>query len=104
MMKHEFEALSGSEVTVEQFRMINELYMHYDELFPEKKDIAEFYKNNGFSWFERLYYVKLKEDSLARNVVCLFYENEKLKSIIRNLKHFISITDKVLKAITKKGG
>lgn len=99
MMKHEFEALSGSEVTVEQFRMINELYMHYDELFPEKKDIAEFYKNNGFSWFERLYYVKLKEDSLISNVARLFNENEKLKSIVKNLKYLISVTDKVLREI-----
>lgn len=99
MMKHEFEALSGSEVTVEQFRMINELYMHYDELFPEKKDIAEFYKNNGFSWFERLYYVKLKEDSLTSNVARLFNENEKLNSIVKNLKHLISVTDKVLREI-----
>ena len=40
MMKHEFEALYGEEVTVERFRMINELYMYYDELFPEKKDIV----------------------------------------------------------------
>lgn len=47
-MKHEFEALYGEEVTIERFRMINELYMYYDELFPEKKDIVEFYKNNGF--------------------------------------------------------
>ena len=99
MMKHEFEALSGREVTVEQFCMINELYMQYDDLFPEKKDVAEFYKNNGFSWFERLYYVKLKEDALVGNVARLFNENEKLKSICKNLNHLISVTGKILREI-----
>lgn len=96
-MKHEFEALSGKEVSVEQFRMINELYMHYDELFPEKKDIVEFYKNNGFSWFEKLYYVKLKEDALVGNVARLFNENEKLKSSIKHLKFLIFLSDKILR-------
>ena len=97
MMKHEFEALSGKEVSVEQFRMINELYMHYDELFPEKKDIVEFYKNNGFSWFEKLYYVKLKEDALVGNVARLFNENEKLKSSIKHLKYLIFLSGKILR-------
>ena len=96
MMKHEFEALSGSEVTVEQFCMINELYMHYDELFPEKKDIAEFYKNNGLPWLEKLYYEKLKKDELVSNVARLFNENEKLKSSIKNLRYLISVSDKIL--------
>lgn len=99
MMKHEFEALSGKEVSVEQFRMINELYMHYDELFPEKKDIAEFYKNNGFSWFEKLYYVKLKEDALVGNVARLFSQNEKLKSSIKHFKNLIFLSDKILREI-----
>lgn len=96
MMKHEFEALYGEEVTIERFRMINELYMYYDELFPEKKDIVEFYKNNGLSWLEKLYYEKLRKDELVPNVARLFNENEKLKSSIKLLKYLISVSDKIL--------
>lgn len=96
MMKHEFETLYGEEVTVERFRMINELYMYYDELFPEKKDIVEFYKNNGLPWLEKLYYEKLKKDELVSNVARLFNENEKLKSSIKNLRYLISVSDKIL--------
>lgn len=49
MMKHEFEHLVSTVVFTEDYEKIEKAYMHYDNLFPNKESIAQFYKLNGMS-------------------------------------------------------
>lgn len=49
MMKYEFEQLASTVVSAEDYKKIEKAYMHYDNLFPNKESIAQFYKLNGMS-------------------------------------------------------
>lgn len=49
MMKFEFEQLASTVVSAEDYKKIEKAYMHYDNLFPNKESIAQFYKLNGMS-------------------------------------------------------
>lgn len=49
MMKHEFEHLVSTVFSTEDYKKIEKAYMHYDNLFPNKESIAQFYKLNGMS-------------------------------------------------------
>lgn len=55
MMKHEFEALYGQEVTVEEYKKIEYCYIRLTYLVKEKKDIVKLYKLLGADMFDRLY-------------------------------------------------
>lgn len=49
MMKYEFEHLVSTVVSTEDYNKIEKAYTHYDNLFPNKESIAQFYKLNGMS-------------------------------------------------------
>lgn len=79
MMKHEFEQRIGAEVTEDQYRIVEEVYMN-SEL--GKDGIAQMWRENGYYAIESLYYRKKADDaehkSLTRAVE-LFDARERLR-------------------------
>ena len=56
MMKSEFEQLTGCNVSIEDYATIEAVYLAYENLFPDKQSVADFYKLHGCSVdvFDRL--------------------------------------------------
>lgn len=56
MMRSEFEQLTGREVSIEDYAVIEAAYTAYENLFPDKQSIADFYRFHGYSVdiFDRL--------------------------------------------------
>ena len=49
MMRSEFEQLTGREVSIEDYAVIEAAYTAYENLFPDKQSIADFYRLHGCS-------------------------------------------------------
>ncbi len=49
MMRSEFEQLTGREVSIEDYAVIKAAYSAYENLFPDKQSVADFYKLHGYS-------------------------------------------------------
>lgn len=68
MMKHEFDALVGITIDPECYKKIEVCYMTFDNLFPDKQSVADYYKKHDMNGFEKLYKDALKfretEDAL----------------------------------------
>lgn len=47
MMKSEFEQLTGCNVSIEDYAVIEAVYVAYENLFPDKQSVADFYKLHG---------------------------------------------------------
>ena len=47
MMKSEFEQLTGHSVTIEDYAIIEAVYLSYENLFPDKQSVVDFYKLHG---------------------------------------------------------
>ena len=49
MMRSEFEQLTGREVSIEDYAVIEAAYSACENLFPDKQSIADFYRFHGYS-------------------------------------------------------
>lgn len=47
MMKSEFEQLVGCNVGIEDYAVIEAVYTTYENLFPDKQSVADFYRLHG---------------------------------------------------------
>lgn len=54
MTKQEFEQLANCTVTENQYRSIEQVYMHYDFMFQDKQDIVLFYHTFGIDGINRM--------------------------------------------------
>lgn len=54
MMKQEFEQLANCKVTEFEYRMIEEVYNHYEFMFKDKHDIVLFYHTFGIDGVQRM--------------------------------------------------
>lgn len=54
MMKQEFEQLANCTVTEFEYRMIEDVYNHYDFMFKDKQDIVLFYHTFGIDGINRM--------------------------------------------------
>ena len=100
MMKHEFEKLVGFAVDDKCYERIEKVYMCplFDNLFPNKQAVADYYKKYDMNGFEKLYPAVLifdaKEQAIrawASNYCKL--ENQLDKEIAKNKK----LTEKIAK-------
>lgn len=86
MMKQEFEALYGQEVTAEEYKKIEYCYMRLDNLTPEKKDIVNLYKLLGADMFDRLY---KDVGAFAQHVLSEEKEADRLAEKLRNCEYYL---------------
>lgn len=73
MMQKEFENLVGHPVDNECYKRIEAVYMNplFDDMFPSKESVADYYKKHDMQGFEKLYKVALKakaSNSQAENL------------------------------------
>lgn len=66
MMQKEFENLVGHPVDNECYKRIEAVYMYplFDDLFPSKEAVADYYQKHDMQGFENLYKVALKAKTL----------------------------------------
>lgn len=66
MMQKEFEKLVGHPVDNECYKRIEAVYMFplFDDMFPSKEAVADYYKKHDMQGFENLYKVALKARAL----------------------------------------
>lgn len=76
MMKHEFESLANTQVTPEEYRIIEDVYMNFDFLFPAKEDIAFYYHCFGMNGIINCY-------TELEKVRCERKDSEKREEILR---------------------
>lgn len=66
MMQKEFEKLVGHPVDNDCYKRIEAVYMYplFDDLFPSKEAVADYYQKHDMQGFENLYKVALKARAL----------------------------------------
>ena len=94
MMKSEFDALLGHEVSQETYNVIEECYMYFDNLFPTKAAVVSYYKKHDLNFFEQLrkdiYAIEREKDKIKNENEKLKEEIKRYEEIMKNIRSIVS--------------
>ena len=89
MLKSEFENMVGYKVEENTYKIVEECYMFFDDIFPTKQAVGEYFKKHDLQGFENLRREKTKIEVIMRELRITQEKLEKLEKVSNQISKII---------------